>query len=217
MGNFFYFTSASLLALIGFAFVSSITPGPNNLMLLYSGARFGAPRTLPHLLGVSLGFGLMLALCCFGIAGVFWRVPHAQDALKIAGCAYMLWLAFKLWKNGALPAADALAEPILKHNRNAASARPMTFIQASLFQYVNPKAWVMGLTVPAAYLPDNGHIWLNTAIATAVFIIVNFLCCSTWVQGGALLQKLMHRPTLARGINGAIVLLTVYCAVAVWL
>ena len=212
MTDLFHFTAAGVSALLVFAFVSSITPGPNNLMLLYSGARFGFGKSFAHLLGVNLGFGLMLALCCLGVAGIFWQVPHAQDVLKIAGCAYMLWLAFKLWKNGALPADGELPEA-----QNKGAAKPMTFMQAALFQYVNPKAWMMGLSVPAAYLPSDGHVLINTAIATILFTIVNFFCIVPWVQGGVMLQKLMHRPVLARAINAVIVAMTVYCAVAVWL
>ena len=212
MPDWFHFTAASLSALLVFSFVSSITPGPNNLMLLYSGARFGFNRSLPHLLGVSLGFGLMLALCCLGVAAIFWQVPYAQETLKVIGCAYMLWLAFKLWKNGALPASGELPD-----SKNKGAAKPFTFIQAALFQYVNPKAWMMGLTVPAAYLPNNGHIVVNTLVATVFFTAVNLLCCGTWVQGGVLLQNIMHKPNLARAVNAIIVVMTVYCAVAVWL
>lgn len=205
------FTAASLTAMMAFAFVSSITPGPNNLMLLYSGARFKFNRSLPHLLGVSLGFGVMLVLCCLGVAGIFWQIPHAQDLLKVVGCLYMLWLAYKLWKNGALPADGDLPEAT-----NQGAAKPMTFMQAALFQYANPKAWVMGLTVPAAYLPAEGHILVNTLVASSIFTVINLFCCGTWVQGGALLQKLMHKPTLATIINVTIVVMTVYCAAAVW-
>lgn len=211
MNTWFHFTAAGLSALLTFAFVSSITPGPNNLMLLYSGARFGFKRTLPHLMGINLGFGLMLALCCLGVAGVFWQVPHAQDFLKVAGCVYMIWLALKLWKNGALPANGELPD-----SKNKGAAKPFTFIQAALFQYVNPKAWVMGLTVPAAYLPNDGHIVVNTVLACAMFTVVNFLCVAVWAQGGVTLQKLMQKPLLAQTINGVIVAMTVYCAAAVW-
>ena len=212
MNDWFHFTAASLSALLMFSFVSSITPGPNNLMLLYSGARFGFNHSLPHLLGVSLGFGFMLILCCLGVAAVFWQIPHAQDALKIVGCAYMLWLAYKLWKNGTLPANGELPDA-----KNKGAAKPFTLMQAALFQYVNPKAWMMGLTVPAAYLPNNGHIVVNTLIASAFFTVVNLFCCGTWVQGGVTLQKLMHKPKLAQWINWIIVAMTVYCAAAVWL
>lgn len=211
MNTLYNFTAASMSAMMIFAFVSSITPGPNNLMLLYSGARFNFNRSIPHLLGVSFGFGFMLALCCIGVAGVFWKIPHAQDFLKVVGCLYMLWLAYKLWKNGALPASGDLPEA-----GNKGAAKPMTFLQAAMFQYVNPKAWVMGLTVPAAYLPNDGHILINTAVAASVFTVINLFCCGTWVQGGALLQKLMHKPQLALIINLSIVAMTVYCAAAVW-
>jgi threonine/homoserine/homoserine lactone efflux protein len=124
----------------------------------------------------------------------------------------MLWLALKLWKSGALPSADTLNEA-----SNANRACPLTFTQAALFQYVNPKAWMMGLIVPAAYLPHTGSIWINTAVAVVLFAVINLACMSTWVQGGVVLQKLMHRPDWARVINGVIVALTLYCAVSVWL
>lgn len=211
MNDWFHFTAASLSALLMFSLVSSITPGPNNLMLLYSGARFGFNHSLPHLLGVSLGFGFMLILCCLGVAAVFWQIPHAQDALKIAGCAYMLWLAYKLWKNGALPANGELPDA-----KNKGAAKPFTFMQAALFQYVNPKAWMMGLAVPASFLPTSGSIWGNTLVAALVFGVINLLSMTAWVQGGVTLQTLMHKPNLAKAINILIVLMTLYCAASVW-
>jgi threonine/homoserine/homoserine lactone efflux protein len=212
MTEFLNYTPAALVALTSFAFVSSITPGPNNLMLLHSGARFGFRPTFPHLMGVNLGFGLMLLLCCLGVAAVILAVPATQLALKVLGCAYMLWLAYKLWKNGALPVDGHLPEA-----KNSRAARPFTFTQAALFQYVNPKAWMMGLSVPATFLPHNGTQWLNASVASTLFVVINFFCLLVWVQGGVVLQKLMHRPDWARVINWVIVALTLYCAVSVWL
>ena len=211
MNDLLQYTPAALLALATFAFVSSITPGPNNLMLLYSGARFGFKRTVPHWMGINIGFVVMLILCCLGIATLFLQLPMAQTALKVLGCAYMMWLVYKLWQNGALPSSETLEKS------TTGAAKPLTFMQAAIFQYVNPKAWMMGLSVPAAYLPQTGSIVANTAVAALVFGVINLLSMTTWVQGGVTLQKLMHKPVLAKIINGAIVLMTVYCAVAVWL
>jgi threonine/homoserine/homoserine lactone efflux protein len=101
--------------------------------------------------------------------------------------------------------------------KNKQAARPFTFIQAALFQYVNPKAWMMGLSVPATFLPHTGTQWLNASVASTLFVVINFFCLLVWVQGGVVLQKLMHRPDWARVINWVIVVLTLYCAVSVWL
>jgi threonine/homoserine/homoserine lactone efflux protein len=115
-------TNATLLALAGFAFVTSITPGPNNLMLLASGTHFGWRRSLPHLLGISFGFGVMLVLVGLGLGEVFARYPGLHDVLKWASLAYLLYLAW-----------------------------PMGFGAAALFQVINPKAWAMALTAVTAY------------------------------------------------------------------
>lgn len=210
MNEIFQYTPAALLALASFAFVSSITPGPNNLMLLHSGAQFGFEKSTPHLLGVSFGFGFMLFLCCIGVAAVILEVPYAQMALKILGCTYMLWLSYKLWRGGALPDEKTLND----HSHN--QAKPMTFIQASLFQYVNPKAWMMGLSVPSAYLPTTGSVVTNSLLGVALFTIINLVCCGAWVQGGAGIRRLMHNPNLAKVVNISIVLMTLYCAASVW-
>jgi len=116
-----------LTALAAFAFVSSITPGPNNLMLLASGVNFGFRRTVPHMLGIGIGFTLMVVLVGLGLAGVFTAWPPARPALRIAATGYMLWLAWKI-ANAAPPESAKT------------SARPLTFLQAAAFQWVNPKA-----------------------------------------------------------------------------
>ncbi|MGL4768347.1 MAG: LysE family translocator [Formosimonas sp.] len=211
MTDLITYTAATFVALLSFAYVSSITPGPNNIMLLHSGARFGFKRSVPHLLGVSLGFGFMLFLCCIGVAAVILQVPYAQTVLKVAGCAYMLWLTYNLWQSGALPDEATLQDD------SKATAKPMTFMQAALFQYVNPKAWMMGLSVPSAYLPSSGSIVLNSVFAVVFFTLINLACCGTWVQGGAAMRGLMRNPRLAQVVNWTIVLMTLYCAVSVWL
>jgi hypothetical protein len=114
------------LALLGFAFVTSVTPGPNNMMLLASGVNFGFRRTVPHMLGISIGHALMVFLVGLGLAGVFRAWPPALLVLKIASVAYMLWLAWKIAQSGS-------------PGEGRAKATPMTFLQAAAFQWVNPK------------------------------------------------------------------------------
>jgi threonine/homoserine/homoserine lactone efflux protein len=127
-----------LVALIGFAFVTSVTPGPNNLMLLASGVNFGFRRTMPHMLGVGFGFMFMILVLGLGLSAVFVAYPVAHDALRVVGGAYMLWLAWKIANAGAV-------------GDGTSSGTPLTFLQAALFQWVNPKAWVMGIAAIASY------------------------------------------------------------------
>jgi len=186
-------TSATLIALTGFAFVTSITPGPNNLMLLASGTNFGWRRSLPHLLGISFGFGVMLALVGLGLGEVFTRYPGLHDGLKWASLAYLLYLAFKV-ATAAPPTADG-AQP---------AGRPMGFGAAALFQVVNPKAWAMALTAVTAYSE------LGIAAMTAVFVLVNLPCCGSWALLGEQMRRWLHRPRALRAFNwGAAALMVV--------
>jgi threonine/homoserine/homoserine lactone efflux protein len=131
------FTNA-LSALTLFVFVSSITPGPNNLMLLSSGTRFGFRRTIPHMLGIGVGFMVMIALVGLGLAQLFLLYPPLHLALKIVSITYLLYLAWKI-ATSEPPTAD-----------EAETGKPMTFLQAAAFQWVNPKAWTMTLTAFSA-------------------------------------------------------------------
>ena len=123
-----------LSALLVFCFVSSITPGPNNFMLLASGVNFGFRRSLPHLAGVAIGFLWLILAVGFGLGTLLTLFPPLHLGLKIAGGAYLLYLAWKI------ASARTLSDG------KTAAARPMTFFQAVLFQWVNPKAWVMAVT-----------------------------------------------------------------------
>ena len=185
-------TSATLLALAGFAFVTSITPGPNNLMLLASGTNFGWRRSLPHLLGISFGFGVMLALVGLGLGEVFARYPALHEVLKWASLAYLLYLAARV-ATAAPPTAGADTD-----------SRPMGFLAAALFQAVNPKAWAMALTAVTAYSE------LGIAALTAVFVAVNLPCCGSWALLGEQMRRWLHRPRALKAFNwGAAALMVV--------
>jgi threonine/homoserine/homoserine lactone efflux protein len=175
-----------LTALMAFAFVSSITPGPNNLMLLASGVNFGFRRTVPHMLGIGIGFTLMVALVGLGLAGIFTAWPPARPVLKIAATAYMLWMAWKI----------AHAAPPESAQR---SARPLTFLQAAAFQWVNPKAWTMALGAIALYAPGQeaaAVLWV-----AAVFGMVNLPCVSSWTVLGMALRRALQNPVRLRIFN----------------
>ena len=192
-----------LLPLVSFAFVSSITPGPNNLMLSASGVVFGFNRTLPHMLGVAVGFTLLLVVCGSGIGALLVEFPAAGFALKVLGTAYLLHLAWA-FRNALAPEAKQ------------ASARPMKFAEAVAFQFVNPKAWIMGLTAASVFVPDFEPRSLAIAIMIAVFSIVNLPCICTWAVLGATLKRWLTHDRWRRLFSGAIALLTVYSVVAMW-
>lgn len=188
--------SLSLLGPLAlFALVSSITPGPNNVMLASSGLNFGFRRSLPHLLGVNLGFTLMIFLVGIGLGSVFQQTPALYSVLKYAGAAYLLYLAWKIANSGALDEGEA-------------RGKPFTFLQAAAFQWVNPKAWVMAVGVVATYTPQNGF-FANLVIATVVCGIVNLPSIGIWVTFGTALRRVLHRPAAIRAFNVGMALLLV--------
>jgi threonine/homoserine/homoserine lactone efflux protein len=184
-----------LPALIVFAFVSSITPGPNNLMLLASGANFGVRRSLPHMLGISIGHSVMVVLVGLGLIGVFDAWPPAYTILKWASVAYLLWLA---WKIGS-------ADPAPPHGTQR--ARPMTFLGAALFQWVNPKAWYMALTAISAYLAE--HSLAGVIIVALVFAATNLPSITVWVVLGEQMRRWLTSPARMRAFNVTMAVLLV--------
>lgn len=176
------------LALLGFAFVTSVTPGPNNMMLLASGVNFGFRRTVPHMLGISVGHALMVFLVGLGLAGVFRAWPPALLALKIASVGYMLWLAWKI--------AHAAAP-----GEGRAAGKPLTFLQAAGFQWVNPKAVAMSLTALALHAGDGGAA--AVAGVVAVFAVVNLPSISLWAAAGQGLRHWLADPVRLTWFNRA--------------
>ncbi|WP_308917494.1 LysE family translocator [Jannaschia sp. LMIT008] len=174
-----------LLALVGFAFVTSITPGPNNLMLLASGANFGLRRTVPHMLGVGLGFGFMIVCVGLGLAGLFEVWPAARLVLAVLSVGYLLWLAWRIANAGAPRGTDV-------------DARPMTFAQAAAFQWVNPKAWTMALSAVTLY--STGSVPSVVAVA-GVFTAVNLPSVSSWTVLGVQMKRFLTSPARLRAFN----------------
>ena len=188
-------TLHDLLALALFAFVTSITPGPNNLMLLSSGATFGIRRSLPHMLGVALGFGAMIFALGAGLAELYRAVPWLNTALKLLGTVYLLWLA---WKIARAQPAGTTAER---------RGRPFRFIEAAGFQWVNPKAWTMALSALALYASDGGFV--AVAIVAALFTAVNLPSIAVWTLLGTAIARLLQDPVILRRVNIALALLLV--------
>jgi threonine/homoserine/homoserine lactone efflux protein len=176
------------LALSVFCLVSSITPGPNNFMLLASGVNFGFRRTLPHLAGVAIGFLWLILAVGFGLGALLTLYPPLHLALKIAGGAYLLYLAWKI------ASARSLS------NGKAAAARPMTFFQAAAFQWVNPKAWVMAVTAMAVYA-DPAQPFLSVLMVGLVFALVNAPCIASWALFGVAMRTFLSDPVRLKWFN----------------
>lgn len=193
-----------LLALIVFSFVSSITPGPNNLMLLASGTVFGFRRTIPHMLGISLGFSFMLIVVGLGLAGIFDQFPAAYTVLKVVSVVYMLWLAWKI-ANASAPGSAGAGRA--GAGNEGARSKPLSFLQAAAFQWVNPKAWSMALTAITLYSPQ--HDTHTLLIIALVFALVNLPSVSSWVVLGQQMSRWLHSPQRLRVFNWTMALLLV--------
>ena len=175
-----------LTALASFCLVSSITPGPNNLMLMASGANFGFLKTTPHLLGVGFGFMLMVFLVGIGLAQLFDNYPIAHAILKVVSVAYLLYLAWKIANAAPISAADS-------------QGTPMRFLQAAAFQWVNPKAWTMAVTAVTVYAPDTNLI--SILIVSAMFGLINLPSISLWVVLGQQMARILTNPKRLRLFN----------------
>lgn len=181
-------------ALITLAFVASITPGPNNLMLLASGMNHGVTRTLRHVAGVSLGFAFLIFLVAMGLGTLFERYDALEVVLKAVGGCYLTYLAWRIFTTTGVKAAEG-------------TAAPLTFLQAAAFQWVNPKAWVMATTATSTLLDTEATVIVGAASLTAVFWIVNLPCILTWMFSGAYAQRWVENERHVTYINRTLGLL----------
>lgn len=184
-----------LLALAAFCFVSSITPGPNNMMLLASGANFGFRRTVPHLMGVCFGFAAMVFAVGMGLGSLFTAYPALYDVLRVVAIVYMLWLAWRI------ATASGLGE-------SGGAARPMSFLEAVAFQWINPKAWAMALGATAAFVTPEAFV-AGVVVVTVVFAAINLPCIASWAGFGVVLRRFLDRPWALRAFNVTMAVLLV--------
>lgn len=185
-----------------FFFVASITPGPNNFMLAASGMNFGYKRTLPHIAGVAVGFCSLMLLCMMGVGAVFVAFPALQFALKILAAAYLLYLAF-------LMAREALSPPAAGAAPEGGRKRPMTFAEAALFQYINPKGWMMGVSSTATFLPAGADAPEKAAVIILAVILIGVPCIIVWTMFGKAMAVLFTSDKYRRFINLTLALLLV--------
>lgn len=193
-----------LLALAGFAIAASITPGPNNLLVLTSGLNHGIGRSLPLIAGISAGFAFMLIAIGLGLGAIIRANPSFHTAAKVFGLAYILRLAWKV----------ASGPPGIEHADDGRAAEPLPALTGAMFQWVNPKAWAIALSATAAFsVPDAALTSL--AWVAFVFLVVAFLSLSAWAAFGSLMRCLIDSPAKMRAFNVAMALLLVASALPV--
>ncbi len=187
-------SSTTLLAIPALAFVTSISPGPSNVMLLASGVNFGFRRTIPQILGITVGFSTLLVAAGLGLGAVLRAVPPLELALKVVGGGYLLYLAWRIASARSMgPEA-------------AAGARPLTFLESAAFQWINPKAWVVALTVMAVHA-DPVSPAVSAVLVAAVFALVNLPSIAVWAAFGTALRGFLADPARLRWFNIAMGLL----------
>jgi threonine/homoserine/homoserine lactone efflux protein len=180
-------TVEALLALSVFAFATSITPGPNNMMLLASGVNFGFRRTIPHMLGIGFGFTAMLVVVGLGLGAALTASPSLLTVLKLVSAGYMLWLAWRLASSGSIGSA-------------VGAAKPMRFIEAAGFQWINPKAWAMALTATTVYTRPDAFL-ATVLVVALVFGSINLPSVSVWAAFGTGLRGFLAIPARMRVFN----------------
>nr|WP_284500699.1 LysE family translocator [Microbulbifer sp. GX H0434] len=170
-----------------FTFSTSITPGPNNLMIMSSGLNYGVHRSLPHLLGICLGFPAMIVAIGLGLGTLFSRFPVLHEIIRWAGIAYLLYLAWVIANTREVGSAD---------NR-----KPFTFLQAVAFQWVNPKGWIMAVGALAAFTSPAGEMWQDIARIALTFIAIGGPCIIIWLLFGVGLKQVLNDPLYLRRFN----------------
>ena len=189
-------------AMAMFAFVTSVTPGPNNMMLLASGVNFGVRRTLPHWLGVSLGHFVMLLLVGAGLERILNAYPFVYQVMKVLGFAYLVYLAWGVARSGAL-------------ERNGdESTQPISFMGAAAFQWVNPKAWIMSIGYFSNYMPTDASLTF-VVLTCLMFSAINFPSVGLWVWLGAKLEHFLQQETKRKIFNGTMAVLLVVSMIPV--
>jgi len=179
-----------------FGVIAAITPGPNNVMLTTTGLNFGVRRGIPHLLGICIGFPVMLALIGLGFGTLFQLYPVLHEIIKIIGIVYLLYLAWKIASSsGGISTVS--------------QSRPINFWQSAAFQWINPKAWIMGSSALAAYTTLDDNFFVQVTIVCITFMIITFPCAGVWLVFGAGLQKFLRDPAHLKLFNIAMALLLV--------
>ncbi|HHL42066.1 MAG TPA: LysE family translocator [Hellea balneolensis] len=183
------------VSFVGFAFLASLTPGPNNFMLMSSGALFGFRRTLPHIFGVFIGFNILMLASILGLGILVERFPWLLSVVKVTGALWLAWLGFQYAR-----AAFHHSASIKKATKNR--SRPLRFYEAALYQWANPKAVIIAIAVAGAYVGISNNLALRASLICGAFIIAGAVAASTWTVAGSTLNRIMSngRPALALNV-----------------
>jgi threonine/homoserine/homoserine lactone efflux protein len=193
-----------LLTIASFAFVTSATPGPNNIMLTASGANFGFVKTLPHIAGIVAGVALLNLCIGLGLGALFQQFPIIQQVLKVAGSAYLLWLAFKLLGFSYIS------------DEGDKNAKPLNFFQALSFQYINPKAWVMVISANASFSLSGEQYWISVWFIVLVFALIGPPSIMIWAAFGQIIRRYLGNPAFLKVFNVTMAALTAACILFIW-
>ena len=188
-------------ALVSYYFVMFATPGPNNAMLTASGIKFGFKRTLPHLFGIPFGHVIQITLVCFGLGTLFQKYPSIQFYLKWICFVYLIFLGWKIIGSFS--------------NTNKESGRPLKFYEAALFQFINPKAWVVALTAATAFFPTNENFFIATGFVaiTAPFVCFPSICL--WAIFGSSIKLIIKKTKVKKIIEYLLAILLLVTAVII--
>ena len=176
-----------VLPLTVFATAAIFTPGPNNIMLMSAGASFGVRPVVPHMLGIVVGFGVVLTLACAGLATLFTRYPQVHQVLKLLGATYLLYLA---WRVATSVAVDS-----------GRTSRPLRFVEAAGFQFANPKGVMVAVTVATTFMSVGGNAWIETAIIVGVFLAMTAASVLVWTAFGTAIGRLLRSRRSLRIFN----------------
>ncbi len=195
-------TGELIAAVSVYYFVMYATPGPNNSILTASGIKFGFIRSIPNIIGISSGHGLQLALVCFGLGSLFSQFPILLEVLKYIGACYLLYLAWKMFGS-------------LNISRTEEKSSPLKYYEAILFQFVNPKAWVICITAVSLFYPENVNLIIGTLFLVIMSTIINLPSISMWAFGGSIIRRYLSNKKLKTIIEWILAILLLGTAISI--
>ncbi len=202
--------SSVFFALVTFAAVASVTPGPNNFMVMASSAAFGLNRTLPHMAGIVAGFAIMIGSVVLGLGTVLGAHPEILTVVRIAGAGWLFWLAWQLGSSAfSQPSDDS------DSNQESVGSRHLTMFEAAMFQWVNPKAWTMALGASAAYSGIASEPLMRAGVMALTFMMVAPLCLALWALAGRGIGALTMKGVSSRWASLFMAALVAFSALSV--
>ena len=195
-------TGELMAAVSVYYFVMYATPGPNNSILTASGIKFGFIRSIPNIIGISSGHGVQLALVCFGLGSLFTQFPILLEVLKYIGACYLLYLAWKMFGSLNISITEEKSSPLKYH-------------EAILFQFVNPKAWVICITAVSLFYPENVNLIIGTLFLVIMSTIINLPSISMWAFGGSIIRRYLSNKKLKTIIEWILAILLLGTAISI--